>query len=270
MHPIKTCGISTITSSFTTITRRISTILLWKFIFFQNLSHMISSNWNLRSSNQPLIISLHPVSIFLPSREISGPHKTFRIHNIWHLKRSKSSFYQFLQSILQNSLLQKHSISFKEITSRSSDLHTSLKINQIKFFHQINMTLWLKSKLRNFSEYLSYHIFTIILSNRNFWIKTRIWHLQKHFLKLSWNFSMLSFKFLNLNLEVFSSFIVLLACQLLLLSFCLINRKLQLFPLIIKCKYSVYINIHVSLLANKLVGSYIIANFFDINHRFYC
>ena len=131
------------------------------------------------------------------------------------------------------------------------------------------MTLWLKSKLRNFSEYLSYHIFTIILSNRNFWIKTRIWHLQKHFLKLSRNFSMLSFKFLNLNLEVLSSFIVLLTCQLLLFSFCLINRKLQLFSFIIKCKYSVYINIHVSLLTNKLVSSYIIANFFDINHGTY-
>ena len=125
------------------------------------------------------------VSIFLSSREISSPHKAFRIHNIWHLKWSKSSFYEFLQSILQNSLLQKHSISFQKITSRSSDLHTSFKINQIKLFHQINMTLWFKSKLRNFSEYLSYHIFTIILSNRNFWIKTRVWHLQKHFLKLS-------------------------------------------------------------------------------------
>ena len=80
---------------------------------------------------------------------------------------------------------------------------------------------------------------------------------------------MLSFKFLDLNLEVFSSFIVLLACQLLLLSFRLVNRKLQLFSLIIKCKYSVYINIHVSLLTNKLVSSYIIANFFDINHGTY-
>lgn len=106
MDPIQTRSIFSIRTSLSTITCRISAIFFWQLFFIQDFIHMICCYWYFRGSDQPLIISFHPICIFFSTRKISCSYQTFRIDNIRYIHRCKSFFYKSFQCILKYCLFQ--------------------------------------------------------------------------------------------------------------------------------------------------------------------
>ena len=168
-------GITTSAASLSAIASSIGAIILWQLTAIQNLLTMIISCRNLSSRYHIIISTLHLEHILSKLWQLAS---TIHAGSIYHARSQHLGItmlvgMQIHHKIYQGSL-QASTQALVEGKSGTSNLGSTLSVQNAQSITQIPMSLWLKVKFGRLHKTAYLWVVILIYTNRNI----LLWHIR--------------------------------------------------------------------------------------------
>ncbi len=168
-------------SSFLSETGGDATVLNWKVGLFDPFTSVHGRDGLLRSGDQVGIVALFPcliffapfdfVKVFFKVTQLASFFHYLLFHKVWRLDHIVSSFHEEVNSEVDESVVEKDTVTFQEITSVACDLLTSFWVitsDGFQNFMMVVTTSFISDlDVRNFAPCFNNQVVVFVVVNRD-------------------------------------------------------------------------------------------------------